>query len=75
MKKQTYIAMIRDNAGQAITFERFTCKRAATVKQNMQQLFKSDLYRACTKGAATVDVYATPGGYHREPAPVLTFEV
>ena len=75
MKKQTYIAMIRDDAGQAISFERFTCKRAATVKQNMLQLFKSDMYRACTRGAAKVDIYATPDGYRRETTPEITFEV
>ena len=75
MKKQTYIAMIRDDAGQAISFERFTCKRAATVKKHMQQLFKSDLYRACTRGVAKVDIYATPDGYRRETTPAISFEV
>lgn len=69
MKKQTFIAIIRDDAGKAITFERFTCKKADTVKRNMQQLFKSELYRICIGDAATIDIYATPDGYTKEATP------
>ena len=73
--KQTFIAIIKNRAGREITFERFSCKRAETVRTNMMQLFKSDLYRACTRGAETVEIYRTPDGYSREEKPVFTMNI
>ena len=71
----TYIAIIRDEAGKQLSFERFGCKKAETVKRQMQQLFKNELYRICIGSAATVDVYATPDGYNRETTPAASFTV
>lgn len=75
MKKQTYIAIIRDDAGKAITFERFTCKKTDTVKKHMQQLFTNELYRICIGDAATIDIYATPDGYTRDATPAATMAI
>ena len=71
MKKQTYIAYLRDENKQAITFERFACKRAETVRKQMNILLASDLYRACVKGVKTVEIHATKDGYHAEPIPEI----
>ncbi len=62
MKEQTFIAKIYDAAGTCIDFERFTCKRAETVKKHMLRLFDNELYRICTRGAEKVVIYATPAG-------------
>ena len=75
MKKQTFIAIIKDNTGKEISFERFSCKRADTVKNNMVKLFNNDLYKACMKNAATVEIYSTTDGYNRDPGIVDTFTV
>lgn len=75
MKKQTFIAIIKDGTGKEISFERFTCKRADTVKNSMMKLFDNDLYRACMKTAATIEVYSTSNGYNRDKTSVLSFEV
>ena len=64
MKKQTFIAKIKDSSGNMIDFERFSCKRPETVRKYMQQLFANGLYRACTRGAHTIEIWATPDGYH-----------
>lgn len=69
MKQQTFIAYIEDGNGKMMDFERFSCKRAETVRKNMTALFQNDLYRACTKGAVSFAIYATPDGYHREDEP------
>lgn len=75
MRKQTFIAIIKDHTGKEISFERFTCKRADTVKNNMVKLFNNDLYRACLKNAATVEIYSTSNGYNRDAEPVNVFTV
>lgn len=75
MKKQTFVAIIKDASGKELTFERFSCKRSGTVKTGMMKLLENDLYRACVKGAATVEVYSTPDGYNREKNSVLMFTV
>lgn len=71
----TYIAIIRDENGMQLSFERFSCKKAETVKRQMQQLFKNELYRICIGNAATIDIYATPDGYNRETTPAATMTV
>lgn len=75
MKKQRFIAIIKDGTGKEISFERFSCKRADTVKNNMVKLFNNDLYRACMKNAATIEIYSTSNGYNRDPGIVDTFTV
>ena len=75
MKKQTFIAIIKDHAGKEISFERFSCKRADTVKKNMKKLFDNDLYKACMKNAATVEIYSTTDGYNRDPGIIEVFTV
>ena len=73
--KQTYIAVLEDRDFNMVTFERFACKKAETVKKQMEALFKSSLYMACIKGAVSVAIYATPDGYSREEAPCLCFNI
>ena len=75
MKKQTFIAYIRDNDGRAITFERFSCKRAETVKKNMLQLLNNSLYRACIGTAARVDVYKTENTIVKGQAPTMIIDI
>lgn len=75
MKKQTFIAYIQNESGNMIDFERFTCKNPETVKKHMLKLFESELYRVCTKGAKTIDIYKTPDGYNKECFPVVSFEL
>lgn len=75
MKKQTFVAYLRDENGHAITFERFACKRAETVRKQMNILLASDLYRACVKGVKTVEIHATKDGYHAELIPEIIMNV
>ena len=75
MKQMRNIAIIRDRNGKQIDFERFAVKKPETVKRQMQELFRSPLYRACTKGADYVDIYATPDGCNREATPTLSFKI
>ena len=75
MKQQTFIAFFKDSNGEKIDFERFSCRRAETVKKYIEQLWKSALYRACTKGAETVSIYATPDGIHEQPEPVAVVDL
>lgn len=63
-KKQTYISYLYDQKGKRIDFERWSCKRISTVKKNMLKLWDNSLYRAFTRNAVTVKVYATPDGYN-----------
>lgn len=69
MKKQTYIAYLKDENGNMITFERFACKRVKTAAKHIRELLANDLYRTCTKGAKTVEIYATPNGNNPELVP------
>ena len=69
MKKQTYIAYFKDENGDMITFERFTCKRVKTVVKSIRELLNNDLYMVCVKGTKTVEIYASPDGSHIEMVP------
>lgn len=75
MKQQTFIVFFETADGGQVTFERFSCRRIATVKSRIRGLWKSSLYRACTKGAEVVKIYATPDGYNRESRPVETMKL
>lgn len=75
MKQQTFIAILENKDHKQVTFERFACKKAETVKAQMERLFKSSLYMACIKGAVSVAIYATPDGYTREVNPCLCFNI
>lgn len=75
MKQQTYIAIIEDKDFKQMNFERFCCKKVDTVVKNMRELFKSDLYRACSKGAVSVAIYATPDGINMEENPCACFNI
>lgn len=75
MAQQKFIAYINDKHGKMITFERFSCTKVETVKAQMNKLFANDLYRVCTKGASTIDIYATPDGYTKEPNPIFTMQL
>ena len=75
MQTMTYIAIIQDKDFNQISFERFSCKRLQTVKENMLKLFSNSLYKACTPGAAAVAVYKTPDGYNKEEYPCMCFNV
>lgn len=69
-----FLAVIKKD-GKQVTFERFGCKRAETVKRQMLKLLQNSLYRACIDGADTVEIYATPDGYTKEEKPCLAFSV
>lgn len=75
-KKQTFIAYLKDEAGNMVTFERFSCVKAETAKKQLLEVFtRSSLYRVSVKPAKTAEVYATPDGYNTDPAPVLVFDL
>lgn len=69
MKKQTYIAYFKDDAGKLVTFERFSYARIKRVKEDIRTLLRSDLYMTCVKGTKTVEIYATPNGNSPELIP------
>ena len=69
MKKQTYIAYFKDENDNLVTFERFTCKGLKRVVSCVKDLLNSELYMICVKGTKTVEIYATPDGYHIELVP------
>lgn len=75
MKKQTFIALIKDENGNNIGFERFACKKLETVRKNMIDLFNNDLYRICMSNANMIYVYATPDGYNKDIFPAAQWEV
>lgn len=75
-KKQTFIAYLKDEAGNNVTFERFSCVKAETAKKQLLEVFtRSSLYRVSVKPATRAEVYATPDGYNTDPAPVLVFDL
>lgn len=51
MKEQTYITCIYNEGGRQVNFERWSCKKVATVNKNMKTLFSNDLYKACNREA------------------------
>lgn len=74
-KQQTFIAFFESKDGKRIDFERFCCKRIDTAKKYIGQLWENSLYRACTKGAEVVKIYATPDGVNKEPVPAAIIEL
>ena len=63
MKQQTFIVKIYRNNDQ-VDFERFTCKKAQTVKANFQKLLENSLYNTLlfmNKPTHAI-CYATPDG-------------
>lgn len=56
MLKQTFIAYVKNENNTVVTFERFSCKRAETVKKHMNTLFENELYRICNPGAKTIEI-------------------
>ena len=75
MRQQTFIAILKDKDFNMVTLERFACKRAATVRNQMESLLQNGLYRVCTKEAVIVEIYATPDGYTKEPNPCICFNI
>lgn len=75
MKQQTFIVYLEDKNLKMVTFERFSCRRLETVINQMQELLKNSLYRACTKEAVSVAIYKTPNGYTKDPAPCCCFNI
>jgi hypothetical protein len=75
-KKQNFVAYLKDEAGNMVTFERFSCMKAETAKKQLLEVFtRSSLYRVSVKPATRAEVYATPDGYNTDPAPVLVFDL
>lgn len=75
-KKQNFVAYLKDEAGNMVTFERFSCMKAETAKRQLLEVFtRSSLYRVSVKPATRAEVYATPDGYNTDPAPVLVFDL
>lgn len=70
MKKQEYIVYIVNDKDRMIDFERFSCKKLATVIKHMNILFQDRLYRICTPDAVAWKVYKTPDGINRDENPV-----
>ena len=75
MKQQTFIVYLEDKNFKMVTFERFSCKRLETVINQMKELLKNSLYRACTKEAVSVAIYKTPDGCTKNPAPCCCFNI
>lgn len=75
MKQQTFIVYLEDQNFKMVTFERFSCKRLETVINQMNELLKSSLYRACTKEAVSVAIYRTPDGINKEVSPCCCFNI
>ena len=75
-KRQNFVAYLKDEAGNMVTFERFSCMKAETAKKQLLEVFtRSSLYRVCVKPATRAEVYATPDGYNANPIPVIIFEL
>lgn len=72
--QMTFLAILKKDNNE-VSFERFGCKRATTVKRQMIKLSQNNFYRACMEGANTIEVYATPDGYTKEKNPCLVFSV
>ena len=64
MTEQTYLVKFIDNDWNDYGFERFSYKRLSTVKNAINKLWSSSLYRVCTKGATQAVIYQTPYGTH-----------
>lgn len=75
MKQQTFIVYLEDQNFKMVTFERFSYKRLETVINQMQELLKNSLYRACTKEAVSVAIYRTPDGYTKDSNPCCCFNI
>ena len=61
MKRQKYIAIMKDESNNMVNFERFSNGRIKEVEKGLCELLSSELYKKVLKssGAATVEIYKT----------------
>ena len=57
MKKETFRVYLKDENNNMITFERFSCKRLQTVKNNMKILLDNSLYLVCVKNYKYIEYH------------------
>ena len=62
MKTENYRVFLRDENGNAVTFERFACKTLKSVVRNMHYLLNNDLYRVAVGEIASAEYYTVTAG-------------
>lgn len=62
MKTENFRVYLRDEKGNAVTFERFACKTLKTVVRNMHYLLNNDLYKIAVGNIASVEYYTVIAG-------------
>ena len=84
MKQERYLAQLIDADGRLRDFERFSCKRAETVRKNILKMAKSveaggftNLYRKTWKNYGVVKclVWETQDGSKYYAEPVMEFPI
>lgn len=61
MKKQRFIAIMKDGNNNQVNFERFSNGRIKEVENGLNKLLSSELYKTVLKlsGAVTIEIYKT----------------
>lgn len=61
MKKQRFIAIMKDENNNQVNFERFSNGRIKEVEKGLNELLSSELYKTALKSSrvATIEVYKT----------------
>lgn len=62
MKTENYRVFLRDENGNTINFERFSCKNIKTVTRNMHTLLENELYRIATGKFNSIEYYSVKDG-------------
>ena len=78
MKQQTFISIERDASGSQRDFERWNCKRAATIQKRYARIYKdSCMFQMLMRKQQIekIDVYRTPDGYTKEADPCYSFNL
>ena len=62
MKTENFRVYLRDEKGNAVTFERFACKTLKSVIRNMHILLDNNLYRTAAGEIASAEYYTVIAG-------------
>lgn len=68
MKKQTFIAIVKDTSNKQVDFYRFICKRTGTIERQINKAFQT-WPSYLTTGWNSCEIYATPDGVNQENLP------